>query len=216
MEKERGTKLIAVFSLFVAIIGLSVGFAAFSNSLNIQPSASVTPDAKDFNVDFSSSNASQTIAKIVPVVVGGAQGEEATINNDADPVLSGAKVTFTAPGQSALYTFYVHNVGQYKAFLNEVKFNNASNGKEFKVCTAGAQTNDGYTQEACKGIKVTLTVGSDNYTQTTSAIKDKTLGLDEYAQVQLKIEYEADAARADGDFSVAFGDITLLYTSVNS
>ena len=35
MEKDRGTKVIAIVALIVAVVGLSLGFAAFSSTLTI-------------------------------------------------------------------------------------------------------------------------------------------------------------------------------------
>ena len=55
MEKNRSGQFIALLALIVAIVGVSVGFAAFSSALSIQSSANVTPDQNTLNVDFSSS-----------------------------------------------------------------------------------------------------------------------------------------------------------------
>ena len=51
MEKDRSTKIIAIAALLIGIVGLSLGFAAFSNTLTISSSAEVTPDQSAFNVD---------------------------------------------------------------------------------------------------------------------------------------------------------------------
>ena len=55
MEKNRTVQLIATLALVVGVIGLSIGFAAFSNTLKIKSSATVAPDKDTLNVDFSSS-----------------------------------------------------------------------------------------------------------------------------------------------------------------
>ena len=52
MEKNRNAQVIAIVALVVAVLGLSVGFASFSNVLNIQASANVKPDSSTLNVDF--------------------------------------------------------------------------------------------------------------------------------------------------------------------
>ena len=49
--KNRQGLTIAV--LIVAIVGLSIGFAAFSNTLTISSSASVNPSDENFIVQFS-------------------------------------------------------------------------------------------------------------------------------------------------------------------
>ncbi|MBQ3511969.1 MAG: hypothetical protein IJA30_06735 [Bacilli bacterium] len=48
MEKERQIKLLSIIALVVAITGMTLGFAAFSTTLNISSSATVTPNSEDF------------------------------------------------------------------------------------------------------------------------------------------------------------------------
>ena len=49
MEKGRKIKILSIIALVVSIIGMTLGFAAFSSTLTISSSASVTPNASDFN-----------------------------------------------------------------------------------------------------------------------------------------------------------------------
>ena len=51
MEKNRTVQLVAILALVVGVIGLSIGFAAFSNTLKIQSGAEVTPSKDTLNVD---------------------------------------------------------------------------------------------------------------------------------------------------------------------
>ena len=48
-----------------------------------------------------------------------------------------------------------------------------------------------------------------------NSIAKHSLGLDAYEEVVVTIEYASDASRADGDFEVVFGNITLTYDSVD-
>ena len=50
MERNRQTKVIAIVALCVAVVGLTLGFAAFSNTLTISSSATVTPNESDFKL----------------------------------------------------------------------------------------------------------------------------------------------------------------------
>ena len=43
MEKNRTGQVIALLALVVGVVGLSIGFAAFSSVLKIQSNATVTP-----------------------------------------------------------------------------------------------------------------------------------------------------------------------------
>ena len=55
MEKERHIKILSIIALVLAIAGMSLGFAAFSTTLNISSSASVTPNSDNFNIIFCNS-----------------------------------------------------------------------------------------------------------------------------------------------------------------
>ena len=70
-------------------------------------------------------------------------------------------------------------------------------------------------EAACNGISVTVKVGSDTYTGSNDSIADHLLAIDGYEEVVVTIKYASDATRADGDFTVDFGDITLTYGSVD-
>ena len=48
MRKNRQMQLILILAICVSIVGISLGFAAFSNTLTISSSAIVKPDQKDF------------------------------------------------------------------------------------------------------------------------------------------------------------------------
>ena len=131
MEKKRGNQVMAIAALFIAVIGLSLGFAAFSNTLTIKSSATVTPDASVFDVNLSSAAATTATDAIVPVKTH--TGEEyaagsynathftatnATITNEALPTNGGGttnakienlSVNFTEPGQTVTYSFYARS-----------------------------------------------------------------------------------------------------------
>lgn len=215
MERKDSTRIIAIIAVVVAVIGLSVGFAAFSNTLTIKSSASVTPNATDFDVNFSNSNTAEQAGVVAGVGTNNATGDTATINNDDSPTISGLKANFTEPGQKVTYSFYAHNAGKYDAFLNAITYANVDGDTTTKVCTPGAGTDATMVEAACNGISVTVKVGSDTYTGSDDSIADHLLAIDGYEEVVVTIEYASDATRADGDFTVDFGDITLTYGSVD-
>ena len=116
MEKDRGGRVIAIVALMIGVVGLTIGFAAFTNTLTIKSDATVTPDSSLLNVAFSNENAANTTAVTSPDItatlspsnVTGFTAENATINNSAasGPVIEDLSVSFTAPGQTATYVFY--------------------------------------------------------------------------------------------------------------
>lgn len=215
MDRDRSTKVIAIVALCVAIFGLSVGFAAFSNDLTIKSEATVKPNASDFDVNFSSSDTSETDGTVTATSTAGVTAQDATINNATAPTISGIKVEFTEPGQSAKYSFFAHNAGKYNAFLNNVTFKNAKDANANIACVAAEGTNANMVASACQGISIKVKVGTTTFAEPTPTITSHELLIDQYEPVEVTIEYKTGAARADGDFQVNIGDIVLTYGSVD-
>ena len=213
MEKDRGGKVIAIVALLVGVVGLTIGFAAFSNTLTISSQAEYNPDDSVFNVDFSSATGSVVDGNLAPKTLtpaeNGPTGATATISNATDPTITGIKATFTEPGQSVVYEFYTRNIGQLEAFLRSVTFGTAS---------PAAGTADGKTTVGSEDINLTLTLGTEDMTGgkvraafTTATAHDLAVNAEE--KVTLTISYPTGSDQADGDFTVNFGDITFLYAS---
>lgn len=217
MEKNRNAQVIAIVALVVAVLGLSVGFASFSNVLNIQASANVKPDSSTLNVDFSSSSDSVTVAEITPTATPNSiVTTNATIDNSADPTISNLNATFTEPGQSVVYKFYAYNAGELNAYLKSIVYANVASSNATKVCTAKEGTTDALVQKACENILVKVKVGNELETATGKAsITGHSLAKKTGEMITVTLEYAAGAERTDGDFSVAFGNITLNYSSAD-
>lgn len=217
MEKNRNAQVIAIVALVVAVLGLSVGFASFSNVLNIQASANVKPDSSTLNVDFSSSIDSVTVAEITPTATPNSiVTTNATIDNSADPTISNLSATFTEPGQSVVYKFYAYNAGELNAYLKSIVYANVAGSNATKVCTAKEGTTDALVQKACENILVKVKVGNELETATGKAsITGHSLAKKTGEMITVTLEYAAGAERTDGDFSVAFGNITLNYSSAD-
>ena len=216
MEKNRSGQFIALLALIVAIVGVSVGFAAFSSALSIQSSANVTPDKSTLNVDFSSSDTAVVTNAIKPTTTPTTVvATDATIDNSADPVIRNLSATFKEPGQKAVYTFYAYNAGELEAFLKSIVYENVSSKNSNKVCTAGEGTTDALVQKACEGISLKVKVGTEAETSSgIASISNHSLGKAKSEEITVTLEYASDATRADGDFTVSFGDVTLNYSSV--
>ena len=216
MKKRQ--KIITIVVLIVTIIGMSIGFSAFSSTISISSSASVKPSASDFHVKFSSSESAVVTNQVTPNV-SGATGEKATIDNSGTtPKITGLKANFTAPGQSVTYTFYVHNTGDYVAYLKNITFSNVSGKSSHKVCTKTDTTaTDSLVSAACNAITITAKVGSTTFDKTTSSITSHSLAANTGKEtVVVTITYATGGSKADGDFSVAFGDINLEYRSTDA
>lgn len=214
---EKSSRVIAVVALCVAVVGLTLGFAAFSNSLKIESSANVKPDASTFNVDFSSSESALETNPITAVLQPGElTAGTATINNVGSPTISGLSVEFTSPGQKATYTFYARNEGEYTAFLKSINYANVASGNSPRKCTATDGADDALVQAACDDITLSVKVGNEAaVTGTKDSISGHSLNVKTGETIVVEIEYAAEGDRADGEFSVEFGDISLTYSSVD-
>ena len=264
--ENRSSKVIALVGLVAGIVGISLGFAAFSNTLTISSSADVHPDVSKFDVNFLdttdatanpkvATKASYTIAGAL-TNNGGATGvevtnfsaDDATITNNA--VTSGVagvasiedlKAHFTRPGQVVTYSFYARNDGEYDAYLVGVTFKNVANETSPIVCTipatnhlddsANSATNS-LVQAACNRMKITVSVDGHAYSTyfadgthalvngSSSTMTNGNLARGAAEPVVVTIEYQAEEAnqnqRPDGVMDVAFGDIELVYRSVNN
>ena len=204
-RRYRQSQIIIIIALVAVMLGVSVGFAAFSNVLTIGSSAQVKPDSSTFSVLFSSSGTTQATSAVSGTGSGGASGGSASISGTT---ISGLKANFTAPGQSVTYTFYSHNVGSFIAYLRNVNFGTGRN------CLAGIDTNSDMVDAACKDISVSVTVGDSTYIEDT-IVTGHGLSIGMYEKIIIKITYASNGNFADGDFSVYFGDISLIYSSVD-
>lgn len=226
MEKDRRTKVIAIVGLVVAVAALSLGFAAFTQNLVIKSSAKVNPSDTKLNVLFSSSGTAQ---KEDPVAADPSTGEAQTgtdatiVNTGTNPTISGLHADFTDKNQTVTYSFFVHNASDYVAYLRSVTFANATDSDSYKKCTAGTDTTESTVNSAsgaaCDDVSLKISVGGDEYNTTNAAISGKSINVDGYTPVIVTISYATETTThplPDGDFSVAFGDITLGYSSIDA
>lgn len=223
--KDRSSQVIAIIALVVGVVALSIGFAAFSTTLTIKSSAEVSPN-ETLDVVFSTSNnsvATGTVNGVDAGTVSGATADAATLSGTT---IQGIKAHFTKPGQKVTYSFNTYNNSSFTANLNTITFADVtgSSPAATKVCTANTANSNAATQgiqEACADIQVSVTVGSHTATgsETSTQIGTHTLSAETGEAVVVTIEYLGGTGHghtADGDFSVAFGDITLGYSSVAS
>lgn len=219
-SKDSTAKVISIVALVVAVIGVSVGFAAFSNTLTISSTVTVSPDESNFDVNFSSSETAEVDGSVIPTKTPATatddelSGTVATIDNTGAPTIKNLHADFTEPGQSVSYSFYSHNNGKLVAYLKAVSFANVDNNSN-KKCTAKPGTTQALVDQACNGISISVKVGNNTFSGSDGNITDHSLAIDQYEPVVVTISYDSSAKVADGDFDVQFGDITLTYSSVD-
>lgn len=217
MEKDRSSKIIAIIALVVAVAGVSLGFAAFSQNLVITPTANVKGDESKFNVQFSTNQNEAATGSVSATLnpddssIDGFTASSATL---AATTVTDLKATFVngKGKQTATYNFFVYNGGELDAYLKKVTFS-----KEKPTCSATAgenQATDSLVQAACNDVTLKITVDGTEYTTTDEAISNKVLSSSTGKAVTVVLEYD-DTNPVDGDFDVDFGSITLNYSSSN-
>ena len=161
MEHSRKQKLLMIIALVMGIASLSIGFAAFSVSLNISSSASVTPSSDTFSVKFSTSPDELIVEELPPSSYGtGVSYTNGIINNTTNPTLSNLSVSFESPGQ-VTYEIWARNEGEYDAYLNSVNFIGQTS------CVAEPGTTPSLVQKACENIQITVAIEMQTYSTTT-------------------------------------------------
>ena len=221
---ERRNKGLLILAVIVTVFGLSFGFAAFSQTLTVKSTAEFNPDEINFNVDFSKNPDSVEAGEVTPVLnpsdSTGFTATNGVIDNSdsGNAVIKNLHAVFTKPGQSATYSFYTKNAGDLKAFLKSVTFYNVNGESIAKKCTPKDSATPSLVANACEGIKLKVTVGSEVFTETKvrSDFANPTahdLTKTGYEEIKVTISYEEGAEIADGGFDVSFGDVILLYTS---
>ncbi len=142
MERERSGKVIAIATLLVAIVGLSLGFAAFSTTLNITSSADVPIDASVWKVGFSTVNNAVTAGTVNGQTNSGNNG---TLNLTQFVISQGTKAQLaTTNGSKVEYDFYIVNDGSLDAYLNSVTMGTISCAYASSVTPR--VTDDGHTE----------------------------------------------------------------------
>ena len=238
MERNNG-KIIAIVALVVAVVGLSLGFAAFSTSLQISTAANVSTGTSNWNVGFSTDGtnvANLTTPTTKAATTTGNPGvldvTKYTISQNTNAALS------TTYGSEVVYDFYVVNAGTATAYLDAVDFSdvtvsctNASSSSSSWIegsSRAGTLSTGGNTStisdtDCAKMFGVTLTLHSTDYSTTTTGITGKSIAGGSNTPATLTVSYlgnstgtaDADtvAATLDGDIIVSIGTIAVEYKS---
>ena len=232
MKDEKREKILIAISLIAAIITLTVGFAAFSNTLTISSSAQVTPNESDFDINVYGIGDWQGVkgypfleqytSKTISIANKGLNNTPAAISatdakitdNGKNITISDINVGLSHPGQSASYFFMIKNEGKYDAYLDMTDIEvNSFNLPIEGTCTAEEGATESLVEQACSYIWMSkILTDSDNYGFTGGDYVKIAKG--DYLQLELNIFYYPQGTYADGNFNVAFDDITFEFTSI--
>lgn len=218
MRRERSFKITAIIILAFAVVGVSIGFAAYARDLTINIGGTITPE-DTFTLQFSDASGAQTVGD---VSVGNSKvGATAVISGDGSTI-STITAKFQKPGDSAVLTFYVTNTSIYDAYLKSITYS-----KTAASCT-GAGVPEATRNAVCASMSMEISVGTSTGSYATTSVDSTSVGdvpnnliaakngstLSSKA-VTLTLTYGGSTA-VDSSITVDFGSITLGYSTSNS
>ncbi len=215
MEKERKIKIISLCTLLVAVLGLTVAFAALSQTLTINGSANM--DAASWDIHFEKTSGKET------EVEGAATFTE--------PTLSGTKIenfsaTLTKPGDSVTYYFDIVNKGTVDAVVSSYNFSysytkclgSRKGGARWEDCKVWDLDNSGTINTSDKAKYMELFDYNIYYVDGGNKLAKKdTLNAGETKHMKLVIEYKYDATELpENNLTLTSSDpITITYEQKN-
>ena len=223
MEKNNG-KIIAVLALIVAVVALSVGFAAFTTSLTIEGNA-VAKTGEDTvfapNVNYASTPVAKcykTSDSTASVITEGYSAGLASAKQ-----WSGIKVPLDSTNSyDVTCEAVIENASAYTAYLTTITSSGNNDGK-LSCAAVDSGTSQLSATNVCTGTNVTVSLGSSSGTITSaSAITNPTISNTSIAAndgtddgtltVTVRIKYTG--AAPDGDVSITIPTINLGFSTV--
>ena len=236
MKRERQVKWVSIIALCISVLGLTLGFAAFSNTLTISSSATVSPNASDFkitvlglNEEASNSDLEEEILDINNYITNasyprvgtsiGSDGEKIDHNNTATPaVIDNNNLTITNisanmsyAGEFGVYYFILRNDGEYDAYLDLANLKSLYDGKN-GVCTPDVGTSADLVNQTCQSIKMYIGLGSEEDGIDVNNASYK-LEKGKHIFLAVSVVYNEADVYADGDFTVKFDDVKLDFST---
>ena len=178
MERQRKYKIFSIVALMFAVVGMSLGYAAFSKVLTITASATITPNEEDFKVVtyglkdeeaywsfdgsgiFSNESLSENNSFGRSLYTDSTTGTIANItNNKNSTTISNINITFTNKKRNEYqYYFIIKNEGKYDAYLDLTQFEYYSLFNDYNgTCTSIEENADQKAiEEVCKNTYITL------------------------------------------------------------
>lgn len=227
MEKERGFKVIAIIALLVAIVGVGVGFAAYTRNLTIsQFTANVTADNTN---PFVPSNDALTSSGLILANAASEDDAVKSAGTASNNTWSGISIVFDKDNRSATLTADVENYSSYTAYLKSI------NIADSLTCAAvnASTTNSTLVTALCNSIEITVGIDTaeatydgsaqtkiTNYSAASSATAGNVAAMSGSTAgtktINLEVSIGSDITLPDGDVTISVPTITFGYSSVEN
>ena len=188
MEKTRQIKIISLCALLVAVLGLTVAFAALSQTLTINGSAAV--NAASWDIHFEKTSGKETEVK------GAATFTEPTLSGTT---IENFSATLTKPGDSVTYYFDIVNNGTVDAVVSSYDFPLAireclKNNNAYSYCMNFDSNDDGVVDGLDYAMYLTMFTSGLRYADTDNGIGAKdVIKAGETKHMKLFFEYKDTA-----------------------
>ena len=220
MEKARQTKIMFIVALVLSVTAMTLGFAAFSATLNISSSATVTPNSSDFKIKiygFKSTDGilsfanklqsgtfdSSYLSDTSNVALGGAlYMTNATIDNST-MTISNMKAYFDETSTSASYLFILKNEGKYTAYIDP----NDIVGDV--VCEPSSDVSEVLVYDACNS----MSYSSDLINYAENYAYSERFSLEPGEWVMLNVTWEYGLVLPDGNMSWTLNNMEIPFST---
>ena len=229
MKRNRQVKILSIVALVLAIAGMSLGFAAFSSTLTISSSATVTPNNEDFKITIYGANNTEVYETFnytstdISDSFGYGSGKNATSDvasiDNRTHTISNIKAYFGNGTGNVNYIFAIVNEGKYDAYMKTNSKDTFGNYWQYTAsnkCIPSEGATASLVSEACNGVWGTA------YITQLSNLADPKYITDEYYKIPaggtefLLVFFEYSGPYADGPFDVEFEDIKLQFTTTKA
>jgi hypothetical protein len=192
MERSKNYAVFGVLALIVSLVAVSLAYAGFTATLNINGTANVK--AASWNVHFA--NLQNVINTGTAVEITHPTVTATNIGNYA--------VSFSTPGDSITYTFDVVNSGTFNA-----KWSGLTIGTP--TCTGGSGSSN--AQNVCNNLEYKLYEGSTNKTAADNSVLAANGGKKTYKIVlTYKSSNNTNVLPATNDVTISNLGVTFTYT----
>lgn len=185
MEKQRKAKIFSIVALIVAVLGLTVAFAALSETLTINGTANV--ESAQWDIHFENLTG--------PTIKGTAR--EVSSPSLSDTELTGINIALMKPGDSISYEFDVVNSGSIDAEISDVSYIVPEETDDYETLYKQNYDWDGdgeTTEQDLKKVQeaISYEIVYDGFSTNffSDNLKGKIINADEIKHVVLKIEFD--------------------------
>ncbi len=192
----REMKILVVAALIISIVAIGIGFAAFSETLQINGTAAVQKSS--WKVKFSELGNATLIGTAT----------EVTKPTLSDTTIGTYNVTFKTPGDSVKYNITVANTGSYDAKLTTATI-------PTPTCTGTGATADTDASNVCNQLTYTLVYGSGDANEGQAVSVNDTLTAGQSRNMVLELTYKTftdESLLAQADVTIENLGITLVYS----